>query len=597
MIAALGAWILASASADAQVTEIPPDTTEIVADSSDLASVARAAQSRFERRRLHHLPVSFGVGGGTCDERVGRFCIRYTEGEWYPLPEKPEIVELRGDLLATLDSLQAHLPGDGWLLGQRVWYRSEGGDWEGAHQVAHVCGEVDTWWCRALQGFALHGLGRYEESLTVFEEALASMEPEQAERWRLPRRAVDSDTRSLLDDLREEGASADSVDALLDLLWTLADPLWLVDGNDRLTAHYARWTVATLREEARNPFHIGWGRDLEELMIRHGWEVGWERSPTRDFAALDHVIGHQHPEGREFLPPAQVLADAASASSADLTAGRRTSQSLYAPDYAPQLLPMDAQIAVFPRGRETVLVSTHFLPEDTTVHANHDHGLPWLEPGAQEGMPDRIGLYAVPADGGRPRGVAEEGGTEGALLLRVPTGSHVVSAETWSPEGRRAGRMRLGVAERLAPEDVATLSDILLLAPAADEPTLLEEALELALPRPRLPPGQTFAIAWEVAGLGFRPEMLRFEVSIEKTDRGVFRRIGEFLRLAGRPRPIALSWEEPAPDVPGHLFRYLALDLPRLDPGDYRIRLVLRTARRSDAVATRSFEVREPDSR
>jgi hypothetical protein len=121
--------------------------------------------------------------------------------------------------------------------------------------------------------------------------------------------------------------------------------------------------------------------------------------------------------------------------------------------------------------------------------------------------------------------------------------------------------------------------------------------LALTLPTTDIHPDQELAIAWEVAGLGFRPETLRFELSVERTDRGVIRRLGEFLGLADRPQPLALSWEEPAPDRPSHHFRYLDLDVPPLDPGDYRIRLSLKTDGRSDVVAARSFTVFEPEER
>ncbi|HCR04444.1 MAG TPA: hypothetical protein DIU18_04590 [Gemmatimonadetes bacterium] len=39
--------------------------------------------------------------------------------------------------------------------------------------------------------------------------------------------------------------------------------------------------------------------------------------------------------------------------------------------------------------------------------------------------------------------------------------------------------------------------------------------LDAALPRPVIRPGQIFAIAWEVVGLGLRPETLLYEVSVE----------------------------------------------------------------------------------
>lgn len=578
----------------AQAARQPVDTTSIVADSSDLLSVGRAAQAVFERRRTGYLPVTLSRGGGDCDERVGRFCTWYGEGEWYPVAERDEIVALRRELVAVLDSLQENLPGDGWLLGQRTWYRSEGGDWPAALRTARACGSVERWWCRALEGFALHGLGRYEEALAAFEEALSGMEPERADDWRFPRRPIDRDARGLVETWRQ-GLEPDSARAEVDRLWTLADPLFLVAGNDRLTAHYARWTVSTLRERARNPFRIRWGDDLETLTIRHGWEMGWERSPSRDWGSLDHVIGHKHPEGRDYMPSGTVLAQPGLAAAEELMAGTSRPRSLYAPDYAPVLLPMDGQLVLFPRGTETVVVATTFLPEDTTYHADHEHDVPWLDPGDQAGMPDRAGVFAWPVGGGRLRARTSEGSAEGVLMLTLPTGAYVVSAEAWSPERRRAGRLRVGAPERPAPEDIATLSDLLLTRPLRDEPTSLEEALPAALLRPEIRPGQSFAIAWEVAGLGFRPEELVFDVSVERSGVGVLRRIGQFLRLSEPPQPLVLSWREPGPDRPTHHFRYLDLDLPSLDEGEYEIRLVLRTADRSDAVSTARFAVRRPD--
>ncbi|NIR81237.1 MAG: hypothetical protein GWO00_23665, partial [Gemmatimonadetes bacterium] len=137
--------------------------------------------------------------------------------------------------------------------------------------------------------------------------------------------------------------------------------------------------------------------------------------------------------------------------------------------------------------------------------------------------------------------------------------------------------------------------DVLLLRPASLEPESLEAALDLALPRPAVRPGQTFAIGWEVAGLGFRPETLVFEVSVAPVGRGVLGRIGDFLGLSSPPPRLTLSWQEPGPTEPGYAFRYLALDLPELEEGEYEIRLTLRTAGRSEAVTTRRFEVLRRD--
>lgn len=558
-------------------------------DADEVRDAARAAQSLFERRRTPLLPIAWSSTPGPCDEHVGRFCTWYSEGEWHPVPEDERIVEMRRELIEDLDALQTFAPDDEWILGQRVWYRSEGGDWAAALSVARACGRVDRWWCAALEGFSLHGAGDAPAAERAFDRAFAEMPEEAAREWRLPGWAVESGVRDLIDDVADD-PTAEAM--LLERMWQLADPLYLAPGNDRRTSHYSRWVVSELRDRARNPFRIGWSEDLTQLTVRHGWEMGWERTPSRIITEPDNVTGHKHPEGRDFMPSRKVLESPLAAEAADFRADLRRPRSLYAPAYAPVLLPMSSQIAVFPRGETMVIVASHVLPEDTTFHAEHDHPRPWMEGGA--GV-DQIGLFALSLANGAvsaPVGVVERGRHGGALRLEVPAGDYVVSAESWSPEQRRAGRRRVPAARRPAPEDIATLSDILLLAPGDDDPPLLEAAMDRILPEVVLAPGQPFAIGWEVVGLGFREEMLDFELSVERQDRGFFGKVGGFLGLSDRPRPLSLSWEEAGPREPGHRFHYLDLDVSLMEEGRYRLTLVLATEGRSDATSVLDFEVR-----
>jgi len=295
----------------------------------------------------------------------------------------------------------------------------------------------------------LHVGERYPESQAAFEESLELMDEDRERRWRIPRWPVEGDVRDLLDEV--EGRPSEE-NLLLRRLWTLADPLYLKEGNDRLTAHYARWTATRIRERARNPFRLSWGDDLSELTVRHGWQVGWERTPSRDFGTFDDVVGHNHPLGRDYMPPGDALDEPARSESEDLHPETRNPRSLYAPRYAPVLLPMEGQVAVFPRGATMAVVATHFLPPDTTFHAGHPHPLPWLEPGDQAGMADRTGLFALPMRGSEAAGrrtspfrVERRGQSDGASLVEVPIGDYVVSSESWSPSRRRAGRLRAGV--------------------------------------------------------------------------------------------------------------------------------------------------------
>jgi tetratricopeptide (TPR) repeat protein len=578
-----------------QVLTRPADETRELFDSADALGRARREQARFERWRARALPRIWGSSGGPCDEQVGRFCTWYEEGDWIPDPESAEVVARRRALVAYLDSVQELVPGDDWIRGQRVWYRAEEGRWEDARSVARSCASGTPWWCHALEGLALHGLGRFEMAEAAFAAALDGMDPERAERWRVPKRALDGDARAFLEREAEDPSS-------LDWMWTLADPLILVPGNDRKTSHYARWTVSTLKEKARNPFQISWGRDLEELTVRHGWEIGWERTRATGLSLEEVVVGHKHPEGRDFMPPGRALEDPAESGPDALRADRSSPRSLYAPAYAPVLLPMEAQVAVFPRADEFAIVATHFLPEDSTWHRSGPDERPWMQPGNAEGQPVRAGLYLVPAPGSAEDGSGDAGREilaservgrlEGALVVEAPAGTWVVSVESWSPPDRRAGRLRRGLSYASVPPDVATLSDLLLVRGGGGDPPTLEAAARQALPRPELGTGESLAVVWELGGLGWIPETIAYALSVERADRSLLRRLGEGVGLLNRDRPLSLEWEEPGPTAPQAVLRALDLALPALDEGAYDVRLEARVPGRSPLEARTSFLVR-----
>lgn len=574
----------------AQTVRDPGETpVEEVVDSSDLRSRARHAQSTFERRRVRHLPLARGSYVTSCDEYVGRFCTWYQEGDWHPRPEAPEIEELRRELLTTLDAIADSIPGDEWVLGQRVWYRAEGDDWVGALETARACGAVEPWWCAMLEGLSLHGLGNFEEALEAFGTGLALWDGADTRRWSLPRWPVDGEARGYLEDLPQ-----DSVPGALHRLWALADPLYLVPGNDRRTAHFARWTFARIREDARNPFQIPWSGDLDQLTVRHGWEIGWERERSRNVFDRDRVVGHKHPEGRDYMPPGEVLRGPADAGADALRADRSRPRSLYAPPYAPVLLPAEGQVAVFPRGHEMVVVATHFLPEDTTAVRDHEHPRPWLEAGGQAGMPDQAGLFLITEGGELVRSRRVLGVTDGASLVEAPAGRYVLSAEAWRPSARRAGRHRVGLARDSLPPDLPTLSDLLFLQGGGSEPATLEAALPRVLVRPAVDEGARLGVVFEVAGLGRDTQPLEFRLTVERADRGIFRRAGEFLGLVGRSRPLSLSWGEEAPAGPAPYLRWLDLELSGAEPGTYEVSLEMSMSGRSTVRSTGRVEVRAP---
>jgi hypothetical protein len=217
-----------------------------------------------------------------------------------------------------------------------------------------------------------------------------------------------------------------------------------------------------------------------------------------------------------------------------------------------------------------------------------------------EGGRLRYGLFAVDPEG---RVVARSEGDQGHLAITVPPGRYLLSGVVWAPDSLRAGRIRQGMDWPGAPEDVPTLSDLLLADPFPGEASSLEAVLphlRSGVRAERVAPGETILVAWELHGLGWRPaEPLRYELGFQEAGEGFFRRAGRFLGLVGDPWTQDLRWSEEGPSTPGPTFRATRLTLPGdMEEGAYLIRLEVGMDGRQTLVAERSVRVtRDPGSR
>lgn len=551
-------------------------------DSSEVLSRARRAQARYERRRLRYVTRVWTGSGGRCDVRVGRMCVWHDPGStWEPEPEDPEVGRSREELLGELARAAELLPGDGWILGQRIHYLTEAGRWEDAAAVLEDC-RADAEWCEALRGFVLHGLERYPEARAAFERALDRMEAGRAREWRDP--AVILDPRA-----REWIAEGPFGATVLRRLWMLSDPLFLVDGNDRLTEHYARRVMARMREDARSPFGR-WNGDLEEVLIRFGWEVGWERThPAPGSVSRDgSVIGQTHPRARQMLPPPEVLRRPEATEAGGWHPEEEWVRSAYAPAYAPDLDRLEGQVAVFRFGDSIRVIGAYELPEAPETYRdpweNHLFAPTAPRPGGTVG-----GLFLAAPDRSVVVASARAEGAVGVMSLSAAAAPWVVSLEALDPATRRGARLRYGLAEEPYPDGVPVLSDLLLLSGAAS-PVTLEEAIPRARPHTRVRPDETVGVAFAVSGLR-GGEWLGLRLVLEAPAGGFLQRAGEWLGIVDEGRPVSVEWEEEAPEGGEFLFRTVSLRLPRLDPGRYRLRLSVSLPGRSPMTTVRDVQV------
>ena len=579
-----------------------PESTSLP-DSAVLRSQMEDAQGRFERIRRRLMPYVWNASTRPCEERIGRLCFWHGgDDDWEPVADPSDLVEARDDLLATMAAAADHIPADGWVLGQRIRYLGEAGRWEEAVRLARACGGAVSSWCSVLEGFGLHGMGRYEAALERFRRGLETMDSEEAREWRDPSILLDGTGSDVLEDAADEKAWEDA----RALVWTLADPLYLVVGNDRESEHYARWTFSKMSDGARNAWGMRWGDDLEEVAVRYGWDRGWERVRPDAGAVRGpaRVIGHQLQGGKEFVPPGRVLEGPSGTTPGAWVPEEKRPRSTHVAAYAPSLLPGVAQVAVLHRGDSIVVAASTVLPErpdtqpigrssrtligDAPTDAPAEGSIPWPRPALLSG-PAKTGLFLVD-DGGRIRGTSGDSRV-GALHLAVPAGRYLLSVEAWAPEEGLAGRIRHGITTDAVPDDLATLSDLILLHPANPLPQTLASALPSMRSSVQLESDGPLVLGWEIFGLGWREEDVSFALSLHKEGEGFFGRIGRWLGFGGRAEALQMSWEEPGPPQIGPWFRSVEITIPEVDPGEYVFRLVVTAEGREELVRTRRIEI------
>jgi hypothetical protein len=315
---------------------------------------------------------------------------------------------------------------------------------------------------------------------------------------------------------------------------------------------------------------------MAELLLRYGWSYGWERLQPRasELGGPPSVVSHFAPNGREFLPSLRWVADPAAIGAGEWEIRPPRPRTWYAPPYATfDRRPLTHQLAVFRRGDSAVVVAAFALPPDS-VPAD-----------AQVAAT----LVVAPDEGAAPSVArAAATGRTGVLRVAAPETSVVVSIEAVA-SGRRAVRARYGA--RLArPAAGVGVSDLLLLADADSQPAALDDAVRRARPSLVVVAPERLTIYWEVYGLAEAALPLDVSLALLPPKAGWFRRAAERLSLKNPASPILLRWQE-RPHPTALLGRALAIDVPKLPPGRYTLRLTVTPPGGPPAVAERVVEV------
>jgi len=570
------------------------DSVEIVKDMHDL-------QQKFEEYRESHTPVEAQSVDGVCDEQIGRICIWYggEDQERYPA-ELREVGQARVELIRSLTDAFEEVH-DRWILGQAVHYLVERREFGEAERLATQCGIVEQWWCSALRGYSLHVRTEYVPAEAAFREALALMPDSVRYEWTTPRYILTPDAVEKFND-----GTPEERERRFELFWRLSDPLFLFEGNDRLTDHFARLVEAENRRDAAEPLDLHWDpragaelgikgkEDLEETLVRYGRNIGYSRSfnprgITFGISDTRRMVGHHHPKSRGYLFPEQYLQSPSDIPPESWITAPREARTWYAPPYAPDIRGLETQVGRFRRDDQMLIVGAY----RPTVPADDGSGHvqdAWRPEGGIQGEP-YAALFLVPEDGSEPRFVRGSD-PEGVLTLQTTPGRYVSGLEVVDLQGRQAWRARQGIVQMPLVPGLVDVSDLMILKEGSPLPTSLDEALPEIRPGIRLHAGERFPVVWEVYGLRIQ-EPVRVTIGFSRGRPGFLARVGTFLGIIEPEQNVDITFDETGPDRVQAVFRAIELNLPNLDPGEYTLHLRLDLPGRTPVVTSRPIVVEE----
>lgn len=547
-------------------------------DSTRALRFAHRAQGDFESLRRRLLPHAALTAAPGCDAVVGRYCFVQQMSSDPPL-EAPEVVAARARLLTVLDSLGAVLPGDRWILGQRVRYLIEAGrahdaDSLGVDCAATATARATTSWCFALVGYTAQQYGKFPRADAAFSMALDEL-PEP-DRWRFEDLSLFLG-RGAGPYRRADGQPRDSMTAAF---WRLVQPLYLTSENDLRTEFLARLTRMYIEQDSRTVMSDWWGSDDRATLLRYGVALWYTQGEARPGTmGPPPIAGIRREPAFNFFPDAHAFESPGQLVPEDWEFQNVESGPTYAPRWANSFEPLiNHQVALFRRGDSALIVAAFEFND-----------------GGASSRTREAGIFAAAVDRGGvlpPFGTTiEKAGPKVASTLMAPWRPMIVSLEVLDSANRSAERMRFAPKLPSAGTRVS-LSDLLLYTAtdSASAPKSLSEAIPLAFHSMTLPVRQV-GVFWETYGVRPEGETFDYALQVEPVDQGLIHRALVGLHVVDPDRGLTLQWRESPTIAGGIASRGVTVDLSPLKPGEYHVRLLLTRGTDLPIVAERTIEI------
>lgn len=508
---------------------------------------------------------------------------------WYGAMCNPRrFVSERNQLVVELSELHRRFPHRGEVVGQLVDAALKNNDFERAWNAADTC-EAARWWCQALRGYVLHrqspgsGHQQLDSACTGAPEGtLAFLDPPDP---LLPDRGLHCEWRDvghlLPDGLQEhyEAHPCERHREFQNRFWWLADPLWSVSGNLRLSEHVVRNIRMRLYYElyrhvngeiprtfshTPHALHPEWTRNG----FYNSWRTVVRREDGEDVERIELYVNG----GYSFAPSAELFLDPMSSAAEDWEVqwGQGPERMITREEWHNV---RERQSAALLRDDGLLVLSAARLPVLASSFRNVDAALAM-------GRPDDLHVDVAPARV-LPTGVVR-GQTE------LPVGDWVTSLEILG-QGWRA-RLREAAPAPSLQDDGFGLSDPVLVEPEFEENEIaLEDAL---LPSTVIRSGEV-GIYFELYGVE-QGETLDLHGSLQRPNPSWIQRIAGALGFGSDQTFSEVGWEEPASTEAGRVSRYLLLDLSSVDEGEYELQITVSRGDGTSVTTERSIEIVDP---
>lgn len=567
---AICATALGAAASPAQpLVQRASEKTQLRTDSIEITKRARNLQASFERRRRQMLP-KFYIGSVDNCLIVGRFCEWHPNLKDYDVPDEGKnIARARSELLRELAKLSDAVPGDDWIMGQRIRYLIEAHD-TSATAVARAC-RATKWWCDALLGMSLHVRGNFAAADSAYAVALDSMPPLLRCHWINLSPLLDDDIRGTYHKMACAQREAADV-----RIWWVSDPLFMIPGNERRTEHFSRVLHTALQQNSANTYGFSWGGDFAELILRFGWAEKYTQEPPRTLYTTGppSVVGHEREPGYHFFLTQQPPDSLAQIVDSLFDIYQFPPREQYSPSYTRGFVRLDAQVARFRRGDSTTVVAAFDVGTDT-IFGKTKFAAALVAMGAEATAPSET--------------LVDDSPTRNVLTVSTPWKEQLIGVELLATDSTAAARWRSGFAEIPLDSGRITVSDLLFVDGAPLLPADLKEATERAHGGTRFRRDARIGLFWELYGTTPADSALPISLTIQPIDEGLLRRAFRALRIAPKSTPLNIRWQENG--ASGVLSpRSVLLDLSAVPSGKYLVKLEVGGS--PAAVTSRIIEVK-----